>query len=150
MSSRDADQTSTIGALEGYVVRERDDADPVLELHGRDGDVVMTVDSARHAQALSEIASEIYAELTDSPAATTGEWDRAPTATGRWPPQFEAWPHDQQITEVEMQFQRAGLLRALLSKSGLPVEDEVRFDRKLRKDELAAIYLQIEGIANAE
>jgi hypothetical protein len=141
-------ETGDIGSLEGYVLRERDGEPPMLELYGSDGGVSVAIDATRHATALEDIAHEIAAEL----GASTGDdeqWSRAPTPTGRWPPAFTDWPLGQQITEVKMQMTRSGLIRALLTQSGLDVDD-VRFDRKLRKNELAAIYLNLEGIANVK
>ncbi|WP_436934972.1 hypothetical protein [Halovenus marina] len=69
----------------------------------------------------------------------------------RWPPEFETWPHADQLKHCEMRMTRKGLIAAMLSRSGLdPEQYQLRDDSKLRKKELAAIYLKMEGVANAE
>jgi len=46
---------------------------------------------------------------------------------------------------------RQGLIRELLTYAGLDLREyELRDDSKLRKKELAAIYLIVEGSANVE
>lgn len=71
--------------------------------------------------------------------------DRAPT--DRWPPNFEEWPRDQQISEVTLRMKRRGLVANVLSHAGLDREEyDLEHDEKLTKKELAAIYLTLEGI----
>jgi len=66
--------------------------------------------------------------------------------TGRYPPGFANWPHDAQIEHVRMKMTRKGLIAELLSRAGLDIADiEIRDDSKLTKNELAAIYLVVEG-----
>jgi hypothetical protein len=67
----------------------------------------------------------------------------------RWPPGFSGWPHDEQINLVERRMTRKGIIEDLLNLSGLDTRNyELRDDSKLRKKELAAIYLKMEGISN--
>jgi hypothetical protein len=71
--------------------------------------------------------------------------------SARWPAGFSEYPHEVQITTVDGRMTRKGMIRELLTMSGLePDEYELRDDSKLRKKELAAIYLLVLGVANVE
>lgn len=72
---------------------------------------------------------------------------RSEPPSNRWPFEFESWPREQQINVVERRMTRQGIIRESLSMAGLDPEDyNLRDDTKLRKKELAAIYLAIQGI----
>lgn len=66
----------------------------------------------------------------------------------RYPPNFETWPRGQQIEHVAIRHTRRGLIAACLSHAG--EEPRSYPDRKLRKKELAAVLLTLEGYPNAE
>jgi len=67
----------------------------------------------------------------------------------RYPPGFEDWPHADQISHVTMKMTRKGLIVELLSRAGLDISNsEIRDDSKLTKNELAAIYLALEGTSH--
>lgn len=71
--------------------------------------------------------------------------------SARWPAGFSEYPHAVQIETVNGRMSRKGLIRELLTMSGLePEEYDLRDDSKLRKKELAAIYLTVLGVANVE
>lgn len=71
--------------------------------------------------------------------------------SSRWPVEFDKWPHEDQLREVEMRMTRKGLIRELLSQSGLGSDQyDLRDDTKLTKKELAAIYLGLAGLSNTD
>jgi hypothetical protein len=73
--------------------------------------------------------------------------DEAPT--DRWPPSFEEWPRDQQISEITLRMKRRGLVADILSHAGVDRDQySLADDEKLTKEELAAIYLTLEGISS--
>jgi len=68
------------------------------------------------------------------------------TSPDFWPSGFADWPLEDQLEEVIDRFSRPGLVYACLSHADLdPDEYQVRDDTKLRKKELAAIYISLEG-----
>ena len=77
--------------------------------------------------------------------------DPYPNPSSRWPYEFDEWPHHEQIGCVESRMTRLGLIKECLSFAGLdPDEYDLQDNKKLRKKELAAIYLVLEGSANVE
>lgn len=71
----------------------------------------------------------------------------APTRpASKYPPQFEDWPREKRLDLVELAYTRRGLLRVILSLAGLEPVRDLHSRRRLRKDELAAILLALEGL----
>jgi hypothetical protein len=100
----------------------------------------------------------VHKEVSHDTKLTTREWaaiylrfegydgDRSRPADDRWPSGFESWPLEDQLEEVQDRFTRPGLVYACLSHAGLdPEQYQVRDDTKVRKNELAAIYISLEG-----
>lgn len=66
--------------------------------------------------------------------------------SNHWPPEFETWPREQQIDHVAFSHTRAGLIAAILAHSGVDISDrEITRDEMLTIDDLAAVYLHMEG-----
>lgn len=64
----------------------------------------------------------------------------------RYPPNFSSWPPDDQIVHVDMTMTRAGLIAGCLGHAGMrPVVEEIDRNHTLTKEELAGIYLALEG-----
>jgi len=69
--------------------------------------------------------------------------------TDRWPPNFEEWPRQDQISEITLRMKRRGLVADILSHAGVDRKQySLEDDEKLTKKELAAIYLTLEGISS--
>lgn len=66
---------------------------------------------------------------------------------GPFPPAFYSWPREAQVSRVTMRYSRVGLIDEILSLSGLPPDDEISKDKKMTKDELAAVMLALKGIS---
>lgn len=70
-------------------------------------------------------------------------------SAGPFPPEFGRWDRDQQIHYLSQAMSRRAMLAQLLNFAGFEVEAQsLRDDRKLRKNELAGIYLLLEGKLN--
>lgn len=66
--------------------------------------------------------------------------------SGHLPANFDGWDREQQIDHVAFSHTRAGLIAAILSYAGVEIEDrEITRDEMLTTNDLAAIYLHMEG-----
>jgi len=66
--------------------------------------------------------------------------------SGHLPRDFDSWPREQHIDFVAFSHTRKGLVAAVLSQAGADVKDrDIARNELLTKNELAAIYLHMEG-----
>lgn len=62
------------------------------------------------------------------------------------PPGFDDWPREKRIDFISYTHTRAGLIASILSYAGVDIEGrEIDRDEVLTTNDLAAIYLALEG-----
>lgn len=75
--------------------------------------------------------------------------DDRPDYLDRYPANFEEWPRGAQASHLALKYRREGLIEELLLRAGIDTrERDISTDSKLTKEELAAIYLTLEGIGH--
>lgn len=63
----------------------------------------------------------------------------------RYPIGFQNWPRPAQVDWCTASFTRAGLIRMLFSMAGVRLDRRIHRDTKVRKDEFAHIYLELDN-----
>ena len=67
-------------------------------------------------------------------------------SSSRFPPNFEQWPREDQVSLITLRYNGAGLIDAVLSQAGVDTrERSFERDTFLTKNDLANIYLHMEG-----
>jgi hypothetical protein len=63
------------------------------------------------------------------------------------PPAIQQWPYRERINWVKSMYLREGMILNLLTRANYPEPEPRGKDTHLTKDELAAIYLAVRGVA---